>query len=406
MPRDVRLASRRARRSAPRTASGCRPRSSGRRPREAATTGSGRGATSCPTRRARPSARGIGGPSPVGLRPAGASPCGALDLAGNVWEWTTGRRRVARGGSYLHGPDELRCSARQPMHPGARDHLRRLPRRRPSSRAGLRLGRRARRRRTRSAATRARRGQRCRRRRTPSSSRGRPSRTRSTRPSWPRAAPTLRPHWPRARTTIPSPSSTGTTRPPSARGPAAGCRPRPSGRRPRAAPTGARYPWGDDGRPVPRRGRRRHQARRHVAGRRAPGRREPVRSARHGRQRLGVDVDRRPVTPRRPARRARAPRRLVREPGPRLGRCAMRSRSRPGRRQSHIGFRVARGGVHERRREPAARPHARARRGREPDRRHGRRRAPVRAAGCEELGIEVEVLDDVFPRDADRRRRG
>ena len=42
-----------------------------------------------------------------------------LDLAGNVWEWTSGD--AARGGSYLSGPDELRCSARMPMHPAACD---------------------------------------------------------------------------------------------------------------------------------------------------------------------------------------------------------------------------------------------------------------------------------------------
>ena len=49
----------------------------------------------------------------------GAAPCGALDLAGNVYEWTCDG--VVRGGSYLNGPDELRCSARLPMHPAARD---------------------------------------------------------------------------------------------------------------------------------------------------------------------------------------------------------------------------------------------------------------------------------------------
>ena len=53
------------------------------------------------------------------MHPAGASPCGALDLAGNVFEWTCDG--VVRGGSYLNGPDELRCSARLPMHPAARD---------------------------------------------------------------------------------------------------------------------------------------------------------------------------------------------------------------------------------------------------------------------------------------------
>jgi formylglycine-generating enzyme required for sulfatase activity len=64
-------------------------------------------------------AQPIGGPSPVGLHPAGAAPCGALDLAGNVHEWTSDG--TVRGGSYLSGPNELRCSARLPMHPAARD---------------------------------------------------------------------------------------------------------------------------------------------------------------------------------------------------------------------------------------------------------------------------------------------
>ncbi len=65
-------------------------------------------------------AQGIGNPSAVGLHPSGAAPCGALDLAGNVYEWTADGG--VRGGSYLSGPDELRCSARLLMHPGARDH--------------------------------------------------------------------------------------------------------------------------------------------------------------------------------------------------------------------------------------------------------------------------------------------
>ncbi len=63
--------------------------------------------------------QGIGGPSPVGLHPAGAAPCGALDLAGNIWEWTADG--AARGGSYLSGPDDLTCTARLPVHPSARD---------------------------------------------------------------------------------------------------------------------------------------------------------------------------------------------------------------------------------------------------------------------------------------------
>ena len=65
-------------------------------------------------------AQGIGNPSPVGRHPSGAAPCGALDMAGNVYEWTADG--AVRGGSYLSGPDELRCSGRLQMHPGARDH--------------------------------------------------------------------------------------------------------------------------------------------------------------------------------------------------------------------------------------------------------------------------------------------
>jgi iron(II)-dependent oxidoreductase len=62
----------------------------------------------------------IGGPSPVGTCAAGASAHGVLDLAGNVNEWVEGRS-VVRGGSYLDGPEALRCSRRLPMHPAARD---------------------------------------------------------------------------------------------------------------------------------------------------------------------------------------------------------------------------------------------------------------------------------------------
>lgn len=79
--------------------------------------------------------------SAVALRPRGASPFGALDMAGNAWEWTAsalrpypydaadGREdwaspeaRVVRGGAYSHGPGEVRCSYRHGMLPGVVDH--------------------------------------------------------------------------------------------------------------------------------------------------------------------------------------------------------------------------------------------------------------------------------------------
>ena len=70
-------------------------------------------------------AAGIGAPEPVGSRPAGAAASGALDLAGNVAEWTAGSydgsRRSVRGGSYLDGADGIRCSARRPLRGEARD---------------------------------------------------------------------------------------------------------------------------------------------------------------------------------------------------------------------------------------------------------------------------------------------
>ena len=79
------------------------------------------------------------GTAEVGGRPDGAGPFGHLDLAGNVWEWTSSRLspypydaadgredegpgpRVVRGGSYIHGPGEVRCSYRQGLLPGVVD---------------------------------------------------------------------------------------------------------------------------------------------------------------------------------------------------------------------------------------------------------------------------------------------
>ena len=80
--------------------------------------------------------------APVGSYPGGASWVGALDLSGNVWEWTSsiyrpypadgravdgsadGDRRVLRGGSWYHsGSDLLRSAARYPVSPDYADYV-------------------------------------------------------------------------------------------------------------------------------------------------------------------------------------------------------------------------------------------------------------------------------------------
>jgi formylglycine-generating enzyme required for sulfatase activity len=78
----------------------------------------------------------LGDTTPVGSYPGGASPYGALDMGGNVWEWTSslyqaypyraddGRedsaapgRRVVRGGSYYYTHYQLTCTFRSPLEP-------------------------------------------------------------------------------------------------------------------------------------------------------------------------------------------------------------------------------------------------------------------------------------------------
>jgi formylglycine-generating enzyme required for sulfatase activity len=91
--------------------------------------------------RANSSESKLGRTTPVGSYPSGASPYGALDMAGNVWQWVadwydkdyykrspernprgpeSGQSRVLRGGSWGSNPIHLRTAYRDDETPGYR----------------------------------------------------------------------------------------------------------------------------------------------------------------------------------------------------------------------------------------------------------------------------------------------
>jgi len=54
----------------------------------------------------------VGDTTPAGTYPAGASPYGVLDMAGNAWEWVDDGNFVVRGGAHNRDATDMACSTR------------------------------------------------------------------------------------------------------------------------------------------------------------------------------------------------------------------------------------------------------------------------------------------------------